>query len=89
MPKSDASKMTHAEELAELKEREYLDTKEICRLFPFSVSWLTKNRVFGGPDVVPHIAVGRKIIYHVPTVREHLAARARRTTSDTDGGRHE
>jgi predicted DNA-binding transcriptional regulator AlpA len=59
---------------------EYVDTKGLQALTGISSSTWNKRRLTG--DTPPFIKVGKSVVYHVPTVREWLAARSRRSTSE-------
>ncbi len=59
---------------------EYIDTKDLETLTGISASTWRKRRLTG--DTPPFLKVGKSVRYHVPTVREWMAGRQRRSTSE-------
>lgn len=55
---------------------EYLSTEALANARPFSVSWLTKQRVNGG-DSPPFVTIGRRVVYRLSDVDAWLAKRTR------------
>jgi predicted DNA-binding transcriptional regulator AlpA len=60
---------------------EYVDVKGLAALTGISASTWNKRRLTG--DTPPYTKVGKSVRYHVPTIREWLAARQRRSTSES------
>jgi predicted DNA-binding transcriptional regulator AlpA len=60
---------------------EYVDVKGLAAITGISASTWNKRRLTG--DTPPYTKVGKSVRYHVPTVREWLAARQRRSTSES------
>ena len=60
--------------------KEYVDTKNLEALTGISASTWSKRRLTG--DTPPFVKVGKSVRYHVPTVREWMAGRQRRSTSE-------
>jgi predicted DNA-binding transcriptional regulator AlpA len=65
----------------DIASKEYVDTKGLEVITGISASTWNKRRLTG--DTPPFVKLGAAVRYHIPTVREWLAARARRSTSDT------
>jgi predicted DNA-binding transcriptional regulator AlpA len=60
--------------------KEYVDTKGLEAITGISASTWNKRRVTG--DTPPFMKVGRSVRYHVQTVRDWMAERAQRSTSE-------
>jgi hypothetical protein len=60
---------------------EYVDVNGLAAITGISASPWNKRRLTG--DTPPYTKVGKSVRYHVPTVREWLAARQRRSTSES------
>lgn len=55
---------------------EFLDTKGVAKHFPFTESWLTKDRIYSkAEDRLPFIRIGDKVVYRTSSIRAWLAAR--------------
>ncbi|HZH09300.1 MAG TPA: DNA-binding protein [Microvirga sp.] len=64
-----------------MKDPEFVNVRELAELTRISCSHWNKRRLAGnGP---PYVKLGRSVRYHWPTVQLWLAARQRRSTSDT------
>jgi predicted DNA-binding transcriptional regulator AlpA len=59
---------------------EYVNVRALAEITGISVSTWNKRRLTG--DTPPFTKVGRSVRYHVPTVKQWLAAHQRRSTSD-------
>jgi len=64
------------------KARTYLSTKEVADEFAFSVSTLTKLRVFGGGPLF--YKLGRRVVYRRQDIESWITDHARRSTSETE-----
>ncbi|HEY8381999.1 MAG TPA: transcriptional regulator [Microvirga sp.] len=60
---------------------EYVDVKGLAAITGISASTWNKRRLTG--DTPPFAKVGKSVRYHIPTVKDWLEARSRRSTSDT------
>ena len=60
---------------------EYVNVQMLATITGISASTWNKRRLTG--DTPPFTKVGKSIRYHIPTVREWMAARERRSTSDS------
>ncbi len=60
---------------------EYVDVRTLAAITGISASTWNKRRLTG--DTPPFAKVGRTVRYHLPTVREWMAARQRRSTSES------
>jgi predicted DNA-binding transcriptional regulator AlpA len=60
---------------------EYVTVKGLAAITGISASTWNKRRLTG--DTPPFTKVGKSVRYHVPTIREWLAARQRRSTSES------
>ena len=60
---------------------EYVDVNGLAAITGISASSWNKRRLTG--DTPPYTKVGKSVRYHVPTIREWLAARQRRSTSES------
>jgi predicted DNA-binding transcriptional regulator AlpA len=60
---------------------EYVNVKGLAAITGISASTWNKRRLTG--DTPPFTKVGKSVRYHVPTVKEWLAARQRRSTSES------
>jgi len=58
---------------------EYVNVQMLATITGISASTWNKRRLTG--DTPPFTKVGKSIRYHIPTVREWMAARERRSTS--------
>ena len=59
---------------------EYTDVKGLEAITGISASTWNKRRLTG--DTPPFTKVGKSVRYHIPTAREWLAGRQRRSTSE-------
>ena len=57
---------------------EYIDVKGLEAYTGVSASTWNKRRLTG--DTPPFVKIGRSVRYHLPTAREWMAARERRST---------
>ena len=60
--------------------KEYVATKDLEALTGISASTWSKCRLTG--DAPPFFKEGKSVHYHVPTVREWIAGRQRRSTPE-------
>lgn len=67
---------TLLKEAAPGKPDEYLSTAALATVRPFSVSWLTKQRVHGS-DGPPFVSIGRRVVYRLADVDAWLTERTR------------
>jgi predicted DNA-binding transcriptional regulator AlpA len=69
---------------------EYVDVKGLEAYTGVSASTWNKRRLTG--DTPPFIKIGKSVRYHLPTVKEWMATRVQRSTSDAaplgNGGAH-
>jgi predicted DNA-binding transcriptional regulator AlpA len=68
-----------------MAEQEYTDTKGLEEIFGIAASTWNKRRLIGGDETPPFTKIGRSVRYHIPTVRQWMADRTRRSTSDHAG----
>jgi predicted DNA-binding transcriptional regulator AlpA len=66
-----------------MKDPEYVDVRTLAAMTGISISTWNKRRLSG--ETPPYTKVGKSVRYHLPTVQLWLAARQRRSTSDTAG----
>ena len=59
---------------------EYVNVRTLAEITGISASTWNKRRLTG--DTPPFTKVGKSVRYHIPTVREWLTARERRSTSE-------
>ncbi len=59
---------------------EYVDTRRLAEITGISASTWNKRRLTG--DTPPFSKIGKSVRYHVPTVKEWMTERARRSTSE-------
>jgi predicted DNA-binding transcriptional regulator AlpA len=63
--------------------RVVLPPPEAAEYVGLSQSYLAKDRVYGGPDAIPHVKLGaRRVGYLIADLDAWLAARRRRSTSE-------
>jgi len=60
---------------------EYVDTRKLAEITGISASTWNKRRLTG--DTPPFTKVGKSVRYYVPTVREWMVVRERRSTSES------
>jgi predicted DNA-binding transcriptional regulator AlpA len=64
-----------------MEKDEFVNVRRLAEITGISASTWNKRRVTG--DTPPFAKIGKSVRYHVPTVREWMAERARVSTSDT------
>ena len=57
---------------------------EASRILDVPVATLRTQRVRGGPNAIPFVKLGKSVRYIRRVCFEHLRARSRRSTSDSD-----
>ena len=60
---------------------EYVDTRKLAEIAGISASTWNKRRLTG--DAPPFTKIGKSVRYHIPTVREWMNERMRRSTSQS------
>lgn len=58
---------------------EFVNVQKLAEITGISASTWNKRRLTG--DTPPFSKIGRSVRYHIPTVKEWMAERARRSTS--------
>jgi predicted DNA-binding transcriptional regulator AlpA len=59
--------------------KEYVSVRELAEVTGVSASTWNKRRMTG--DTPPYVKVGASVRYHLPTAKEWMASRQRRSTS--------
>ena len=63
-----------------LPPKEYVTTRELAEITGVSASTWNKRRLTG--DSPPFLKVGASVRYHLPTAKDWMGSRQRRSTSD-------
>lgn len=62
-----------------------INTVEAARLLGLSVNTLCKRRVYGGPQAIPFVKLGRLVKYSTRELARHVAMNTVTSTSERNG----